>query len=615
MKINNNIQKYRLRGKDCDPETTIFYIRSILSKLNIFPIESLWKNEIKNYYSVRLVLNNTNIGVNGKGIDASFALASAYGELMERLQNNFLFQNIDFCEEVKKFEGFGFFPDEVYKDYHEIIKSLPPEFKEIFKPSDGLLYKKYFDMFLSESKYNKKEKLACIKYYNILDGTLIDIPQVFLSYYFGTNGMAAGNTKSEAIIQSISEIFERFAIKKIFLEKIKLPTIPTDFIQKYKIQYDMIQNYENLSQNKIIVKDASIRMNLPVIGIFIINKKIKKYFVKFASHPRFEIALERCLEEALQGRPIDNYFGFSNHEYYTKNKESLIFCNNNFLSVFETGSGVFPNEIFFKDKNKKIYQNPFLNFENNEETRSYYINLIKTLGYNVYIRDNSFLNFPTVHIVIPGMSNVFQFSKSEYYNISLKSEIRKILKTNGFVNKSKNIEIVLNFIELFYKDNGTLDQFIDLPVNKRFRFKNIDLDLFQSMCFYRIGRFKKAYEKIQKYLDKIKTSEDVKKIEYYFCVRDYLAMKGDGLDTRKIREFLKVVHQENIVNEVMLDLHDNKNVFNNFPVYNCWDCYNCPDKNNCYYQSIKAIQIKLKKCMKNNLIDQEEAWKGYFQSS
>ena len=41
-------------------------------------------------YALRLKIENTDIGVNGKGINKIYAQASAYAELIERLQNDLL---------------------------------------------------------------------------------------------------------------------------------------------------------------------------------------------------------------------------------------------------------------------------------------------------------------------------------------------------------------------------------------------------------------------------------------------------------------------------------------------------------------------------------------------
>lgn len=71
--------------KDNNPDITIHKIKAILDEIGIKTFESKWRNSIENYYSVTIRINNSNLATNGKGISPSYALASAYGELMERL--------------------------------------------------------------------------------------------------------------------------------------------------------------------------------------------------------------------------------------------------------------------------------------------------------------------------------------------------------------------------------------------------------------------------------------------------------------------------------------------------------------------------------------------------
>lgn len=45
------------------------------------------------------------------------------------------------------------------------------------------------------------------------------IPDKLFSYLYDTNGMCAGNSKEEALIEGLSEILERYAGTKMVKEK------------------------------------------------------------------------------------------------------------------------------------------------------------------------------------------------------------------------------------------------------------------------------------------------------------------------------------------------------------------------------------------------------------
>lgn len=75
---------YRDTAKECNPEDTIKRIKNILSELQICTLEN-WVDTVHGVFIVRVSIENTRIGSNGKGSTKELALASAYGELIERL--------------------------------------------------------------------------------------------------------------------------------------------------------------------------------------------------------------------------------------------------------------------------------------------------------------------------------------------------------------------------------------------------------------------------------------------------------------------------------------------------------------------------------------------------
>ena len=87
----------RTRYKECNPKDTVERIKTILSELEI-QTDVQWYNNIGSDFSCRVrIINNHmklfDIGTNGKGMTKEYALASAYAELMERLQNKSLFRD------------------------------------------------------------------------------------------------------------------------------------------------------------------------------------------------------------------------------------------------------------------------------------------------------------------------------------------------------------------------------------------------------------------------------------------------------------------------------------------------------------------------------------------
>lgn len=58
------------------------------------------------------------------------------------------------------------------------------------------------------------------------------------------------------------------------------------------------------------VRDASLEKGYPVVAIILYLRHQGTAFVSFGAHPIFEVALERTLTEAFQGRALDRLVGF-----------------------------------------------------------------------------------------------------------------------------------------------------------------------------------------------------------------------------------------------------------------------------------------------------------------
>lgn len=96
-----------VKYKDELPLKTINRIRDILGDLGLLAVETAWKNSVEGFYSVSLLIQNTTMMTNGKGTSYEYALASAYGEMMERLQNQAVFRlGFDLRDEALKYMDF-----------------------------------------------------------------------------------------------------------------------------------------------------------------------------------------------------------------------------------------------------------------------------------------------------------------------------------------------------------------------------------------------------------------------------------------------------------------------------------------------------------------------------
>src|SRR5690349_12678031 len=122
-----SVRKY----KDELPLNTINRIRNILNGLGILTVEKSWAHSADGFYSVTVLIAGTTFSTNGKGTTYEYALASAYGELMERLQNQAPFRlNTDVSQEAIEYPGFFYAPDEKQMSVDELLYSDDEWIKE-----------------------------------------------------------------------------------------------------------------------------------------------------------------------------------------------------------------------------------------------------------------------------------------------------------------------------------------------------------------------------------------------------------------------------------------------------------------------------------------------------
>ena len=305
------------RYKEVAPEETVKKLKGLLEKLGI-EVEEKWSNESSvGTYSLRIHIKGTDMGQNGKGMTREFAMASGYAEFFERLQNGmFRFRMEKPTEELP----FVTAPDEKHLSVEDALG---------IKDNNGEIRNSFFENILKQNgkeSATKEEKVEYIKeilneksdlvekeeynylpYYSVKNKDLEYIPDRLFSYLFDTNGMCAGNSREEALIEGISEILERYAGMKIFKEKVTLPEIPMSYIEKFPKVKKMVEKLKQNEEYYFKMVDCSFGGKYPVAGLYIIEKNTGRFGFKMGAHPDYGIAMERCFTEAAQGRDIYEY--------------------------------------------------------------------------------------------------------------------------------------------------------------------------------------------------------------------------------------------------------------------------------------------------------------------
>ncbi|CAH2214972.1 YcaO-like family protein [Tepidibacter aestuarii] len=579
--------------KDDLPLNTVNKIRKILSDLGITTIETDWKNSAKGFCSVRVQIANTSIATNGKGTSHEYALASAYAELMERIQNQTFFRlNDTLSESAMSYKDFYYAPDEEYLSVDDFIKRNDEwclyQLSKISSKKDKY---ELLNKWAKTSYEHTPLDFVSIPYKNLNTNKLSYIPVNMVSKIYMSNGMCAGNTFEEALIQGISEVLERHVNQVIIKEKITPPDIPRTYIQKFPKLDSMITQIESKGNYKVVIKDCSLNENYPVLAAIFINKDNQNYFIKFGSHPVFEISLERTLTELLQGQDISNMMGLK--EYSHKSNVSDEYQN--LLGILVNGSGYYPSEFFSSNSDYDFNEFEDTSDLDNKEMLNHVTKLLNDKGFNIFVRDCSFLDFPSYHVIVPGLSEVDKFDDTDSLDYYIKFiQIKKHIKNLRNLSNQEITDLIDLINEVGYSPNASVTQILNLDNDNNIPWYYSNMELFLSALNYNQKYFEKSYNHFNKYLKSLNPKYCNKNIiNHYKCVRDYISMRDDNIDDENIEKNLKLFYNNNSVNSVISEFKYPENILN----INYIDEYNYRNEkissnpNDIIYKSLKDRYI------------------------
>jgi ribosomal protein S12 methylthiotransferase accessory factor len=587
--------------KDSSPIETISNIRNILQKSGLFAYEPFWTQNNDFFHSVRIELDALPRGTNGKGTTKLFALASAYGELMERLQNRILIpKSYGWKESKDKYS----YPDEEIRDTKDFLLNE-------FLPTNN--YWKYEDL-LQQFEERKSFNIAA-PFYNATREQVEYLPTRFLALHCGTNGMSAGNTNEEAILHGICEILERFVIKKVILDEISLPNVPIEYFKDHVI-YSQIQKLKRLGYN-VLIRDCTLGGTIPVIGAILISPDKTGYCCRFGSELILEIALERCFTEMFQGVENDNISGCLipiELDYHKKGINERI---SDLEGFSKNGKGQLPNSIFINEtcdlNNLNVFYSNISDY-NNEIGMVYLLDLLKKQDYQIYIRDLSFFDFPTFKIYIPGMSEIYLKDNETINEYAQTLRASKVFLTLNKCN-DEEIQFLIDNIENRCADKTRSIRDTDFfsysglifSVNDSI-YKDIEINFFLSLLNIRIKNYKKAFDYLNDFVTR-KRKQKFANLDYYMCSLTYLKLKAENKEGDFILDYLNAFFGNTLGEEVYCDLNNEDNLFSNFELPNCPDCNNCPIQNRCKFSQWESCNNLVLERINNNFKSQYELQK------
>ncbi|RZF22276.1 OsmC domain/YcaO domain-containing protein [Halobacteriovorax vibrionivorans] len=396
-----NETKTMIPGKDCSLEETIKNMTGLLANLGIQIEIASWRNQVPHVWSVHIRdADSPMCFTNGKGATKDAALASALGEYLERISTNYFYSDYYLGEDIANAE-FVHYPNEKWfkiPNNESIPSGLMDETLLNAYDNGGELRASNL---IDTNSGNKERGICALPFERHSDGQTVYIPANLIANLFVSNGMSAGNTKYEARVQCLSEIFERAVKNQIITEEITLPDVPKSVLEKYPTILEGINKLEEAGF-PIVVKDASLGGKFPVMCVTLMNPRNGGVFASFGAHPRFEVALERSLTELLQGRSFEGM----NDTFPPTFNEFAIREHNNIVDHFIDSTGVISWRFFGA---RPQYEFNEWNFSGStQEEYQYLMGILEELGKEVYIADYNELGASACRILVPEYSEIYQ---------------------------------------------------------------------------------------------------------------------------------------------------------------------------------------------------------------
>ena len=388
-----------IAGKDSSLEQTIEQMTGLIEQLGMKIEISSWRNLVPNVWSLHIRdAASPMCFTNGKGATKESALCSALGEFIERLNCNFFYNDQFWGEEIANAE-FVHYPNEKWFPLTEddaIPDGLMDDYTlGIYNPVGELQGSNLIDT----NSGNIERGIVALPYTRQSDGETVYMPSNLIENLFLSNGMSAGNNLNEAKVQCLSEIFERAVKRQIIEQEIVLPDVPKDVLAKYP---SIVAGIDALEAQgfPVVVKDASLGGQFPVMNVTLMNPKTGGVFASFGAHPDFQVALERSLTELLQGRSFE---GLNDVPRPTFNSMTVSEPEN-FVEHFIDSTGVISWRFF---SNKAEYD--FVEWDFSGTTEQECDNLfaiLSDLGKEAYVAEYTGIG-TACRILVPDFSEVY----------------------------------------------------------------------------------------------------------------------------------------------------------------------------------------------------------------
>lgn len=399
-------------------QETIDRISASLQKADIHPVIQKKTKVCNHLFWCGISEDFLGLRANGKGVSEAAAFASALAELTERFSFPFQWNNHfhfdTFFEYTRDLLDYRWLKGYSYEEYSDIEKK-PDSQPGAARRHEPALRLDIGELIEKQVKVHKDRlhrailKTDLVKHwvdaYSLRSQKKIRIPIKFVEWFSSSNGLAAGNTLEEAVIQATHELFERHAALETVYKPRKVPTIDVQSIKSKKVHE--IIDFLKAHNQELFFKDLSLGGKLPVTGLMIVNHSLpadnmEHRLLFYGSSFYSEERLLRCLTESMQGRIIDhgNCSILPRPMFNRKINGSAL----DHTSMF--GYGATHDDLSFLEKgdSTEAFHWPVRNLKDEFNVINKICDKFDT-DWIMLDMTNPVINFPVVRVILPGLLN------------------------------------------------------------------------------------------------------------------------------------------------------------------------------------------------------------------
>lgn len=605
--------------KALPPLQTVNRAREILAGCDLFTVEQDYRFPVAGVACCRVWLGDEDVaplsvGVNGKGMNARYALASAYGEMMERLQNGALFPMrprrfaLPGSDGTPPMHGdarllYQFAPDETWLTSGEVAEECGDVVEKMFSLASGEAAG-----FLSRAL--EAEKTPCAPFYSVSEGKTRLLPLELVWNACGTNGMCAGNDRREALLQGVCEILERYAIRLLYEEDSAPPEVPPETFAGTRV----LENLRRLegAGMRFSIRDCSMGRGLPVVGLWLIKPDGRAAF-HLGADPSPVTALERCLTELFQGSPADNerrYHagGIGKKPGPGASRAERAAYYGHFAQSVASGFGAWPDCAARTGAPFQGFDHPVT--RSDADDLRYLSRLLEKCGLKLFARDNTTLGFPALQAFIPGASEIdfiFDQTHEDLFSWTRLARCHRTLLNLPRADGEALSALALALREarercltdVFQPDKWFLAA-ESLPVFAH------DQHAFSAALFLRAGLFADSAREMEAYLAAPASQEAPRRL--CMAMRDFAALRAQGADATRAQALLAQTYGEALAFKAAEWRFEKAE----WPV--CFDCEACGARAKCRFAALCRRQMKAQQAMAAHPV-QQETLRALFESA